>query len=47
MSLLAVVAGCNSSNPSDSLAVNPPAAQANGRPTVGSVVVPIDFNLGR
>lgn len=29
MSLLAVVAGCNSSNPSDSLAVNPPAAQAN------------------
>ncbi len=28
-SLLAVLAGCNSSNPSDSLAVNPPAAQAN------------------
>ncbi len=28
MSLLVVVAGCNSSNPSDSLAVNPPAAQA-------------------
>lgn len=28
ISLLAVLAGCNSSNPSDSLAVNPPAAEA-------------------
>ncbi len=28
ISLLAVLAGCNSSNPSDSLAVNAPAAQA-------------------
>ncbi|TMV16852.1 PilZ domain-containing protein [Rhizobium sp. Td3] len=29
MSLLVVVAGCNSSNPSESLAVNPPANAAN------------------
>lgn len=28
MSVLAVLAGCNSSNPSDAMAVNPPAAQA-------------------
>ncbi|WP_178111499.1 PilZ domain-containing protein [Rhizobium skierniewicense] len=28
ISLLAVLAGCNSSNPSDSMSVNPPAAQA-------------------
>ncbi|XUY28378.1 PilZ domain-containing protein [Agrobacterium sp. rho-8.1] len=28
LSLLTVLAGCNSSNPSDSMAVNPPAAQA-------------------
>lgn len=28
MSVLAVLAGCNSSNPSDAMAVNPPTAQA-------------------
>lgn len=34
ISALAVLAGCNSSNPSDSLAVNPPAAQASVAPVV-------------
>ena len=40
-SLLAMLAGCNSSNPSDSLAVNPPAAQAATAPVVQANCPPI------
>ncbi|WP_296074560.1 PilZ domain-containing protein [uncultured Agrobacterium sp.] len=40
-SLLAVLAGCNSSNPSDSLAVNPPAQQVNVAPVVQATCPPI------